>query len=284
MGLTTCSFTCHFSSSASERAKVFYRVVSLHISNIYAKKKGIAKTLILTLRAVLISQEVDLDAGDFNGITWRNRGKDNFSTIDETFMDSILPTPPGTTPLWGPGSIPDSWADVCVFLKPPGPQRFWKVNKHGAFSIPRKSLGLRPTDQSLHHKTWLHLDFVDWSNTWSKQKVHEQRISLKERPAESAYGNPKRRISKNMSDHSLSSQMCATIRTCVLSLSYFDHSLVGISAFFITKRFDDASVPARMMHASLVHFFFVTCFHSDFHVSSHITMHDQPLSVILLMT
>ena len=69
--------------------------------------------------------------------------KTTSSTIDEAFMDSILPTPPGSTPLWGPGSIPDNWADVCGFLKPPGSQRSWKVNKHGACSIPRKSLGLR---------------------------------------------------------------------------------------------------------------------------------------------
>ena len=32
--------------------------LSLHTSNIYAKKKGIAKSLILTLRAILISEEV----------------------------------------------------------------------------------------------------------------------------------------------------------------------------------------------------------------------------------
>ena len=100
----------------------------------------------------MISQEVDLVAGDFNGTAWRYRGKDNLSTIDEAFMDSILPTPPGPTPLWEPGSIPDKWADVCGFLKPPGSQCFWKENKHGAFSIPRKSLGLRPTDTG-HH--WL---------------------------------------------------------------------------------------------------------------------------------
>ena len=45
----------------------YFTVLSLHISNIYAKKKGIAKKLILTLRAIMISQEVDLVAGDFNG-------------------------------------------------------------------------------------------------------------------------------------------------------------------------------------------------------------------------
>ena len=37
----------------------YFTVLSLRISNIYAKKKGIAKKLILTLRAIMISQEVD---------------------------------------------------------------------------------------------------------------------------------------------------------------------------------------------------------------------------------
>ena len=58
-------------------------------------------------------------------------------------------------PLWGPSSIPNNWADVCGFLKPPGSDRCWKVRMHGAFSIPRKTLGLRPNDQSCHHETWL---------------------------------------------------------------------------------------------------------------------------------
>ena len=78
----------------------YFTVFSLHISNIYAKKKGIAKKLILTLRAIMISQEVDLVAGDFNGTAWRCRSRDNFITIDEAFLDSILPAPPVSTPLW----------------------------------------------------------------------------------------------------------------------------------------------------------------------------------------
>ena len=109
----------------------------------------------------MISQEVDLVAGDFNGTAWRCRSRDNLSTIDEAFADCALPTPPGPTPLWGPGSIPNNWADVCGFLKPPGSQRFWKVSKHGAFSIPWKALDLRRNDQSCHHETWIHLHFVD---------------------------------------------------------------------------------------------------------------------------
>ena len=76
--------------------------------NIYAKKKGIAKKLILTLCAIMICQEVDLVAGDCDGTAWRCRSLDNFITIDEAFADC----------LWGPGSIPNSCADVCGFLKP----------------------------------------------------------------------------------------------------------------------------------------------------------------------
>ena len=129
-----------------------FTVLSLYISNIYAKKKGIAKKLILTLRAIMISQEVDLVAGDFNGTAWRCRSRNNLSTIDGAFADCALPTQPGPAPLWGPGSIPNNWQ---------GSDRYWKVRMQGAFSIPRKTLGLRPNDQSCHHETWLHLDFVD---------------------------------------------------------------------------------------------------------------------------
>ena len=94
--------------------QVTFTVLSLH--NIYAKKKGIAKKLILTLRAIMISQEFDLVAGDFNGAAWRCRRRNNLSTIDEAFTDCALPTPPGPTTLCGPRSIPDNCADVCGFL------------------------------------------------------------------------------------------------------------------------------------------------------------------------
>ena len=183
----------------------FFTVLSLHINYIYAKKKGIAKKLILTLRAIMISQEVDLVAGDFNGTAWRCRSRDNLSTKDEAISDCALSSPPGPTPLWGPGSISNNWADVCGFFKPPGSQRFWRTNKHGAFSIPRKALGLRPNDQSCHHETWLHLDFVDWSNKWSNQAYYNGNTGLKERPADSSYRTQKRHISEVVSDHSLSS-------------------------------------------------------------------------------
>ena len=75
-------------------------MLSLHIINIYAKKRGIAKKIIQNVRTPMISQNIDLVAGVFNGTAWRCRSRDNLSTIDEVFADCALPTPPGSTPLW----------------------------------------------------------------------------------------------------------------------------------------------------------------------------------------
>ena len=122
------------------------------------------------------------------------------TTISVLLMKPLLIVPclrhRASQPLWGPGSIPNNWADVCGFLKPPASQRFWKVSKHGAFSIPRKALGLRPNDQSCHHETWLHLHFVDWNNKSIHQAYFNGNIRLKERPAGSSFGTQKRNISE----------------------------------------------------------------------------------------
>ena len=151
-----------FKRQAAKGQKKF-TVLCLHISNIFEKKRGIAKKLILAIRSIMTSQQVDLVAGDFNKTAWRSTSKGNItrSTIEEAFSECNLPTPPGSTPLWGPGSVPDFWTDVCGFLKPPDSHRFRKVRKHGAFAIPRKALGLRDQDRSSHHETWLHLDLVE---------------------------------------------------------------------------------------------------------------------------
>ena len=64
--------------------KIFI-VMSLHISNIYAKKRGIGKKLILTILAVMLDEKVDLVAGDFNGAKWRRDNRNSISAIDEAF-------------------------------------------------------------------------------------------------------------------------------------------------------------------------------------------------------
>ena len=191
MGHARCSFTCLILSITSERAEVLYSALSTYQQHLRQEERHRQEAHSHSSCHYDFSR-IELVAGDFNGTAWRCRSKDNISTIDEAFTDCALPTPSGPTPLWGPGSILDNWADVCGFLKSPGSYRFWKVHKHGAVSIPRKKLGVRPTDQSCHHETWLHLDFVDWNNMWSKHDVYEQHISLKERLADYSYGTPKK--------------------------------------------------------------------------------------------
>ena len=165
MGYVRRAFTCLISSTTTSAARRLLRCSLYKKTMSTPKNGGVAKKLILTIRAIMIGQQIDLVAGDFNGTAWRCSTRDNSSTIDEAFADSVLPTPLGLTPLWGPGSILNNWADVCEFLKPPDSDRYWKVRMHGAFSIPRKTPGLRPTDQSCHHETRLHLDFVGWRNS-----------------------------------------------------------------------------------------------------------------------
>ena len=125
------------------------------VTNVYAKKRGIGKKLILTLGAVMFKENVDL-------VAWRRDNSNNISIIEEAFADCALPMPPVPTPLWGLRSIPGNWADVCRFLEPPESDRQWKVRVHGAFSIPGDVMGSRPNDQSCHHEAWLHLDLVGW--------------------------------------------------------------------------------------------------------------------------
>ena len=144
---------CHKPSSphASLRSlppngKSVFTMMSLHINNHHAKKRGIGKKLLLTVRTVLLQEYVDLVAGDFNGAAWRRpSGNDRrlTSIIEEAFANTDLPMPPGSTPWWGPGSVPGEWADVCGFLKPTCCEPEWQVRMHGAFTIPYGTLGLR---------------------------------------------------------------------------------------------------------------------------------------------
>ena len=54
-----------------------------------------------------------------------------------------------------------------------------------------EALGIRPTDQSCHHKAWLHLDFVEYRNEQPHREKHDRRILLKERSAPYHYGKQK---------------------------------------------------------------------------------------------
>ena len=78
--------------------KSFFTTMSSHINNQFAKKRGIGKKLLLTIRAVMLEEHVDLVALDVNGAAWRRPcGNDRkpTSVIEEAFVDTDLPLPPG---------------------------------------------------------------------------------------------------------------------------------------------------------------------------------------------
>ena len=120
MGFARCSFTCLISSSRSQWSNILYCFVPAYQQHLRQEERTRQKSHPES-PPIMISQKVDLVARDFNGTAWRCRSRDNSSTIDEVFSDCALPTPPGPTPLLGPGSIPNNWADVCGFLKPRDP-------------------------------------------------------------------------------------------------------------------------------------------------------------------
>ena len=59
----------------------------------------------------------------------------------QTFRCRLAPTP-----LWGPGTVPGEWTDVCGFVKPAKSHDVWKIRP------PRETLGRRQRDQSCHHE------------------------------------------------------------------------------------------------------------------------------------
>ena len=180
--------------------------MALHISNNYAKKRGIGKKLLLTIRAVMLEEKVDLVIGDFNGAAWRHTiCASTLSIIEEAFTDCDLPLPPGSPPLWGPGAVPGTWSDVCGFIKHPDCSELWRVQQHGAFPVLHEALGIWQTDQSCHHEVRHHLDFVERRSGQSHHERHERRILLKERSARFRYSKQKGHINEDVSDHSLSS-------------------------------------------------------------------------------
>ena len=76
----------------------FFTVMSVHINNNYAKKRGIGKKLLLTIRAIIQDEHVDLVASDFNGAAWRQSHGNKpqpTSTSEEAFADTDFPMPPG---------------------------------------------------------------------------------------------------------------------------------------------------------------------------------------------
>ena len=195
------------SRATSRRSPVsgqkYFTVLSLHISNIHAKKKGIAKKLIQTLRAIMISQEVDLVAGDFNGTAWRCRSRNNLSTIDEASADCALPHAAGPHTFAGTWIHSGQLGRRLWISQTPGSQRFWKVNKH---MVPFHSLGkLLANDQMIKAAImghgFIYVSSIGATNGTIKRTTTGTSVLRNS----SGSGVRKGHISEVLSDHSLSS-------------------------------------------------------------------------------
>ena len=148
MGHARCSITCLISSTTSQRPKVLYCVVFTNQQHLRQEEKASPRS----------SSSLFVLPRFLNRLTWlqvismEQRGAVAAETTSVLLTKPFLIVPclrhRASHRCGRPGSIPNNWADVCGFLKPQDSQRFWKVSKHGAFSIPRRTLALRPTDQS----------------------------------------------------------------------------------------------------------------------------------------
>ena len=95
-------------SSASFRriprsGKSYLFMMSLLINNQFARKRGIGENWLFTVRTVMLQEQVDMVAGDFNGAARRRHsGSDHrpISTIEEAFANTCIPIPPGRRNLW----------------------------------------------------------------------------------------------------------------------------------------------------------------------------------------
>ena len=142
------------------------------------------------------------------------------------FADCASPTPSGPTPLWGPGSIPNNWADVGGFLEPRGSDSYWNVRMHGAFSIPRKTLVYVQT---------IKVAIMRHGSIWISSigaAVNHSMMSMTDEFSSKNVLHQKRRISEVMSDHSLSSGTCNHL---LVFVTFCEH------LYILTKCPDDFS-------------------------------------------
>ena len=104
----------------------YFTMMSLHCQNAVAKKRSIAWNILLAVCTVLLQEEIDMVAGDFNGASWRRvsgLGQQFDSTLEEAFKNAQLAVPPRFTPLWGAGGIPREWMTHVGLSSRPGLDR-----------------------------------------------------------------------------------------------------------------------------------------------------------------
>ena len=245
--------------------QVTFTVFSLHISNIYATKKSITKKLILTLRVLWFLKK----------LLWLRAISVALRGVVAAETTSVLLT----KPLLTVSNLRHRPAHHCGDLDLG--QTFADFSNHRVLNVLGKwtsrvhspSHGKHSTwdqnDQSCHHETWLHLDFVDWSNTWSKQSC-VWAAHFPERTTCRMLIRPKNVLAKSWAT-TRSRPECVTIHTMIFSRCRSWHSPFR-STF--SSSLDEAIAPAWMGPCHL--FFFlssVPCITFVIWISSHNMSH-----------
>ena len=81
MGVTGCHIKRHRFRLLPRSGKSFFTPMSIHINNQFAKKRGIGKKLLLTIRAVMLKEHVDLVS---RGLQRFLLGADHAATVKKT--------------------------------------------------------------------------------------------------------------------------------------------------------------------------------------------------------
>ena len=92
--------------------KSFFTMMSLHINH-FVKKRCLGKKLLLTVCAVMLQEHVDPWLHATSPAACQSGSASTHHIIEEAFVNTDWPVPPGPTPLWRPGG---GWSDVCGFL------------------------------------------------------------------------------------------------------------------------------------------------------------------------
>ena len=157
MGTTGCHLPCFVLEDTTKWQVFFYHDVAPHQQRRCQKNAELRRTCCSQSVLQCTSNRLTWLLATFYGAAWHRQSGSNsrfISSVEEAFVNTNLPLPPGPTPLWGPRGVPGEWSDVCGFLKPPGSEDDWQIRNHGAFTIPYSTLGLKEKDQSCHHEFW----------------------------------------------------------------------------------------------------------------------------------
>ena len=137
---------------------------------------------------------------------------------------------------------------------------------HGAFSIPRKTLALRPTDQSCHHETWLHLDFVDWRNC---EPHHEETRPTNATYRASCTTSSRATVKAHQWSHERPFDLLVTMRPFACADQYYAENvqLQKVTWWHFAVEFNSRHAPWKHAVHSMVAFSFISSLHCAPHPS-----------------